>query len=130
MVRSLAQARILIGAAAFVAPKLSARLFAFPPEHDNGSARTMARLFGVRDIGLGTLALHLADDPKISRQLHRVIACVDGGDAAAGLVALARREGVDRGALGLVLVATFAAAIGLHIARAEDERAIGESIAA
>jgi hypothetical protein len=127
MARQLAIGRIVIGVLAMIAPALAARLFGFPSEHDNGTARVMGRLFGVRDIVLGGLVLQFADDPAVSRHLHRGLACVDAGDATSALVALARRDGIDRAALGLFVIAGAATATGIQIARAEDERALRHS---
>ena len=50
--------RILLGIAPFVAARPSARLLGFPVDHDNPTTRLMARLFGVRDIGLGVLVFY------------------------------------------------------------------------
>lgn len=106
---------------AFVAPRFAARLFLFPQADDNSTARTMGRLFGVRDAALGALAL-TTTDPKVSAHLHRVTACVDAGDAVAGGLML--RSGRAKGAsIAMLGVAVSAVISGLLIARGEDERA-------
>jgi len=117
MARAFALSRIAVGGAAFAAPKAAARLFAYPSEQDNPTARTMARLFGVRDIALGALVLRYAAEPEIARTLHRVNALVDVGDASAAAIALVRREGIDRAAIVLLAVASSAAATGVYLAR-------------
>lgn len=111
----------MIGVLAFVAPRFSARLFLFPAEDDNPTARTMGRLFGVRDAVLGAIALSTSE-PKASARLHRMTACVDAGDAVAGAILL--RSGKARGGAIMVLVAAISATVsGVLIAKAEDERA-------
>jgi hypothetical protein len=127
MVGVLALARIVIGALALIAPTATARIFGFPAAHDNGTARVMARLFGIRDVVLGGLSLQFADNPGVSRHLHRALVCVDASDAASALVAIARRDGIDRAALGTFVIAGSATAAGIQIARAEDERALREA---
>lgn len=124
MARQLAIGRIVIGVLAMIAPALAARVFGFPAEHDNGTARVMGRLFGVRDIVLGGLSLQFADDPAVARHLYRAGACVDAGDATSALVALVRRDGIDRAALGLFVIAGSATAVGIQLASAEEEKAL------
>lgn len=53
----LAAGRVALGLAPILAAGPTSRLLGFPQEHDNATARLMGRLFGVRDIGLGALAL-------------------------------------------------------------------------
>ena len=96
-------------------------MFLFPGAHGNGTAHTMGRLFGVRDVALGALAL-TTDDPRASARLHRVTACVDAGDAVAGVILLRSGEATP-GSLALLAAAAPAAVSGVLIAAAEDERA-------
>jgi hypothetical protein len=96
---SMAAGRILIGAAALLAPGPTSRLLGFPTSQDSASARLMGRLFGVRDVALGVLVLRARRDPDFARFVYRLNACVDGGDAASMAVALIGREGIDRAAL-------------------------------
>lgn len=127
MGRELAIGRIVIGVLALIAPGLTARLFLFPAAHDNGTARVMGRLFGIRDIVLGGLVLHFADEPSVARHLHRGLVCVDASDASSAVLALVRRDGIDRAALALLIVAGSATAIGIQLARAADEKALRQS---
>src|SRR5438105_1537644 len=64
VVSSMGLARIAIGLAPMVAPATSAKLLGFPASHDNATARLMGRFFGVRDIGLGVLALWAVRHPE------------------------------------------------------------------
>jgi hypothetical protein len=117
--RSMAGGRIAIGVAALVAPRLAARAFGFPTDHDNATARALGRLFGVRELVLGALVLHFENDPRVAGYIYRLQAGVDAGDATSLGVALVKREGIDRAALGTIVVALGAAAGWTGLARAQ-----------
>ncbi len=91
--------RMMIGLAPFVAAGPASRWLGFPTAHDNASARLMARLFGVRDVGLGVLTIWAAHDFHTLKMVALFQACHDGGDLVSAAVPLVRREGIDRGAL-------------------------------
>lgn len=91
--------RLLIGLAPIVAASTTSRLLAFPPEHDNATARLMARWFGVRDIGLGALVVTFLDDASGLRKVLWLNLATDLCDAAMIAVPLVRRQGIDRAAL-------------------------------
>jgi hypothetical protein len=57
----LAVTRMAVGALSWVAPRTSARAFGIDPDRSNG---VVARLFGARDLLLGT-ALLVADDEQL-----------------------------------------------------------------
>lgn len=61
----LAGGRIVIGLAPIVAARATSRLLGFPEAHDNATTRLMARMFGVRDIGLGVLVIAGMRHPKL-----------------------------------------------------------------
>ena len=90
--------RIVLGVAPFVAVGFSIKLLGFPVEHDNQTARLMARLFGVRDAGLGVLALYAIDHPELLVPIILFNAAMDGGDLLSASIPLVRRAGIDRGA--------------------------------
>jgi hypothetical protein len=100
----MAAGRVILGVAPFVAAGPASRLLGFPVEHDNATARLMGRLFGVRDVGLGVLVLAAMGRPEIGFVLL-FNAATDFGDALAAGIPLARREGIDRGALRTLLLA-------------------------
>jgi hypothetical protein len=75
------------------------RLLGFPREHDTATARLMGRLFGVRDIGLGVLAFYATRHPETAGFLFLFNAAMDAGDLVSVAIPLARREGIDRGAV-------------------------------
>ena len=91
--------RICIGLGPFVAAGPLVRLLGFPPAHDNASARLMARLFGVRDIGLGLLVLWCAHDLALLRLAVLFNLFHDVADLATAAIPLVRRQQIDRGAL-------------------------------
>ena len=105
VVSGMALGRIAIGAAPFVAAGPSARMLGFPVAHDNPTARLMARMFGVRDIGLGVLLLWGLRHPEVMPFLFVFNALTDFGDLAAILVPLVKRQGIDRGAIGSAMFA-------------------------
>ena len=102
--------RILLGLAPFVAAGPSSRLLGFPKSHDTATARLMARLFGVRDVGLGVLVFYGLRHPEALGFLVVFNALTDFGDLVATAIPLARRQGIDRGAL---TSAAFALPAGL-----------------
>ncbi len=102
--------RVVLGLAPFVAAASSTRLLGFPPEHDNATARLMARFFGVRDVGLGVLIFHGASHTAELPFLVLFNALTDFGDLLAISIPLVRRQGIDRAALGS---AAFALPAGL-----------------
>ena len=102
--------RIVIGLAPFVAAGPSSRLLGFPRHHDNPTTRLMARLFGVRDIGLGVLIFYGVGHPELLGFLVLFNAFTDFGDLLAIGTPLVRRQGIDRAALAS---AAFALPAGL-----------------
>lgn len=113
---ALALGRFVLGLAPIVAPAQASRLLGFPAEHDNPTARLMARLFGVRDIGLGAIVLADLGDPAALRRALWLNLAMDLGDALMIAVPLARRQGIDRAAalsLGFALGGAAAWSIAL-----------------
>lgn len=64
VVSGMALGRIALGIAPFVAAGPASRTLGFPASHDNATSRLMGRLFGVRDVGLGVLALWALQHPE------------------------------------------------------------------
>ncbi len=95
----MATMRALIGLAPIVAAGPASKWLGFPPEHDNPSSRLMARLFGVRDIALGAIAVGaVAGEVSHVFALWLNAAC-DLGDAAMISMPLLRRQGIDKGGI-------------------------------
>lgn len=90
--------RVLLGLAPFVAAGAASRLMGFPKAHDTATTRLMARLFGVRDVGLGVLVYYGIGHPAALGFILLFNALTDLGDLIAISVPLVRRQGIDRAA--------------------------------
>jgi hypothetical protein len=97
---ALGVGRILIGVAPFVAAGPSSRMLGFPAQHDNATARLMARFFGGRDIGLGVLVFFALRHPEILGFVLLFNAAMDFCDLVSISIPLLRRQGIDRAAIG------------------------------
>lgn len=98
-ITGMALGRIAIGLAPFVAAAPAAKLVGFPESHDTATARLMGRFFGVRDIGLGILALWGLSRPEVLPFILLFNALMDAGDLFATGIPLVKRQGIDKGAL-------------------------------
>jgi hypothetical protein len=98
IILAMGAGRVLLGLIPFVAAKSSARLVGFPVDHDNPTTRLMARLFGVRDIGLGVLVFFAIRHPETLAFVVVLNALTDFGDLIAISIPLFRRQGIDRAA--------------------------------
>jgi hypothetical protein len=110
VIAAMGLGRIAIGLAPLVAAGPASRLLGFPAKHDNPTARLMARMFGVRDIGLGVLAFYAIAHPEVAPFIFLFNAFMDLGDLASIAVPIVKRQGIDKGAL---LSAMFAIGGGL-----------------
>src|SRR3954467_14509698 len=106
---ALSVARILIGAAAWLAPEH--RLWSGMLRSPAQSQYTM-RLFGAREAALGAMTLMAA--PSAKPALLKVGIAVDSADAAAGVMAM--RSGALSSPMGLLLTAVAAGAIAAGVA--------------
>ncbi len=126
LAHKFAVGRVIIGAAAIVAPGQFSRLLGFPAAHDNATARVMGRLFGIRDIALGVQVWQAAENPTRLAELAGHNAMVDAGDAAILVGAMITRKGIARAAMSSLTpaVAGFIAWILLarRIAKADGAR--------
>jgi hypothetical protein len=115
-IQAFAGLRGAVGAGAWLAPRLSGRLFGLDPVA-NPQAPYLGRLFGARDVALA-FGLSTSRGGQRSQWLRIGIAC-DLADAAAGLLA-GRRGELPK--LGSVLVTAAAlGAVGLGIAALQGE---------
>lgn len=102
--------RILLGLAPFLFPKKCMSIFKFPQEHDNESARMMARLFGVRDIGLGLLTVAVLLFPQSMIYIFLFNIAIDSGDVFSFLFSMGKNNPCRKAAINGALVASFAVA--------------------
>jgi hypothetical protein len=110
-VKALAGLRIVIGVAAWLAPRRSGKGFGLDPGA-NEQAPYLARLFGARDVALGVGTLQAAGEAR--EQWLRVGVAVDAADPAAALAA-GRGGYLPPVAAGLVFAPAIAA-VGLGLA--------------
>jgi hypothetical protein len=110
IVQRLIGTRAAIGAGAWLAPRLSGRLFGLDPV-GNPQAPYLARLFGVRDAALA-YGLSTSNGAQRARWLQIGIAC-DVADALAGMLAGRRGELPPRAAVLVTGTAVAAAAMGV-----------------
>jgi hypothetical protein len=106
-----------VGASAWLAPRLSARLFGLDPSA-NPQAPYLGRLFGVRDVALA-FGLSASDGAQRAQWLRVGVAC-DLADAVAGLLA-GRRGELPKHATVMV-TATALAAAALGVIALQDEQ--------
>jgi hypothetical protein len=117
VIQQLVAVRAAIGTGAYVAPRLSGRLFGLDPAA-NPQAAYLGRLFGVRDVALA-FGLSAASDAQRSHWLRIGIAC-DLADAAAGVLAGRRGELPKRAAVLVTATALVAAGLGVAALRGEE----------
>jgi hypothetical protein len=117
VVQQLVATRTAIGVGAWVAPKLSGRLFGLDPEA-NPQSPYLGRLFGVRDVALG-FGLNASSGAERQQWLRIGVAC-DLADAAAGLLAGRAGELPRRASLLVTATALAAAAMGIAAMRGEE----------
>jgi hypothetical protein len=117
VIQQLIALRGAIGTGAYVAPRLSGRLFGLDPAA-NPQAAYLGRLFGVRDVALA-FGLSAARDAQRSIWLRIGIAC-DLADAAAGVLAGRRGELPKRTTVLVTATALVAAALGVAALQGEE----------
>ena len=87
--------RIAIGLGPIFTPKLVSWILAVPPSEDTRTALLWARLFGLRDIGLGVLVLAASSDLAMLHKAAWFNAAMDLGDASMCLIAVLRGHQID-----------------------------------
>jgi hypothetical protein len=108
-VLGLSLGRIAIGVGSIASPSLTAKMFGLSPSN-NPQMGYFTRMFGVREIALGSLTLLAKGDAR--RRMVLAGMAVDGGDATTGVIALARKEIPVLTGAGLIAVALGAVASG------------------
>jgi hypothetical protein len=117
LIQQLVAVRGAIGTGAYVAPRLSGRLFGLDPAA-NPQAAYLGRLFGARDIALA-FGLSAAPDSQRSHWLRIGIAC-DLADAVAGVLAGRRGDLPKRATVLVTATAVVAAALGVKALQGEE----------
>ena len=115
-IQGLIGLRGAVGAGAWLAPRMSGRMFGLDPD-GNPQASYLGRLFGARDVALA-FGLGSSSGPQRSQWLRIGVAC-DLADAAAGVIA-GRRGDLPKFATVLV-TATALAAAALGVAALQGE---------
>jgi hypothetical protein len=117
LVQRLVATRTAIGVAAWLAPRLSGRLFGLDPDA-NPQAAYLGRLFGIRDVALG-VGLRSSNGAERQQWLRIGVAC-DLADAAAGVLAGKAGELPKRATVLVTATALMAAAMGVAAMRGEE----------
>ena len=120
VIHQLVAGRAAIGAGAWLAPRLSGRLFGLDPDA-NPQGAYLGRLFGARDVALA-FGLRMATDGQRANWLRIGIAC-DLADAAAGVLAGRREELNTRTTVLVTATALAAAGLGFAALKGEQETA-------
>lgn len=107
-------ARVILGLSPFVAAGPLVKLLGFPAHHDTPTARLMARLFGVRDLGLGLLTLYCLKSPEMLKVCVLFNVFMDAGDIVSVVPTLAFRQGLDRAAISCAALALFGGSCWLY----------------
>jgi hypothetical protein len=116
-IQALVTLRGAVGAGAWLAPRLSGRLFGLDPAA-NPQAPYLGRLFGVRDVALAA-GLKSSSGAERAQWLRLGMAC-DLADAVAGL--LAGRRGELPPLATVLVTGTALAAAGLGAAALQGEQ--------
>jgi hypothetical protein len=126
-IQRLVSLRAAVGAGAWLAPRMSGRLFGLDVA-GNPQAPYLGRLFGARDVALA-VGLRGSQGPERAQWLRVGMAC-DLADAVAGLLA-SRRGELPKPATVLVTATALAAAgLGAAALRGEQSAAPAETPAA
>lgn len=112
---ALAGGRLAIGAGIWLAPARALRALGFDPA--TAQVRALGRLAATRDLATGALAVAALGDADSMRRVALANAAIDAGDALAFAIALSRREGLDRAALGGAVGGASGAVGGALLAR-------------
>jgi hypothetical protein len=92
--------RVGVGIAAFFATRPALRALGF--SESDATGRTVAKVLGARDMGVGLLTLAVRDDPGALRSVILASSVLDLADAVAFGVATANPETRRPGVIGVV----------------------------
>jgi hypothetical protein len=119
-VKALSGIRLVVGAAAWLTPRLAGKGFGLNPA-ENPQAPYLGRLFGARDVALAVGTAQATGEAR--RQWLRIGVGVDAADAVAAIAA-GRAGYLNPVSAGLVFApAALAVALGLAALKGDDEGA-------
>lgn len=107
----------VLGAAALAFPRPMSRLIGFPDDDFNASARFVGRLYGIREL---LRSVHLWVESGRGLPSEETIAAnllIDAGDVALAFTSLVRRDGIDRAALTIAVMASVVSSQWLVLLR-------------
>jgi hypothetical protein len=113
--RALAIGRAAFGAALLIVPEKVAKGW-LGEYAERPAVHALVRSIGVRDVVLGTIALHTLDHDEVGPRWQATCAVVDTVDLLA--TGVARRDLPAAGVAGTAVVAGAAAAAGFYFSRA------------
>jgi Domain of unknown function (DUF4267) len=114
-IKALSGLRLVIGAAAWLAPRASGKGFGLNPD-ENPQAPYLGRLFGARDVAMGIGTLQATGEAR--RQWLKVGVGVDAADALAAIAA--GRAGYLNPVSAALVFAPAVAAVALGLAALRD----------
>jgi hypothetical protein len=108
LARVLAAGRAAIGVGLLVAPRLSLGMW-IGRDAAAGAVSAPARALGIREVMLGTMALHVVDEPGVGSGLLRTLAVCDAVDL---LATVAARRSLSGPAIAVIAAMAVPAAAG------------------
>lgn len=106
---ALAVLRLVIGLGPIVTPHMSAKLMGITSDQNNATARMMARLFGIRNAGLGLLALVATTSSHWLGPVCLFNALHDASDAVITAISKGESPGFRTARRNTLVLAIFAA---------------------
>jgi Domain of unknown function (DUF4267) len=121
-VTRIASLRMVLGGGALLTSGLARRLFGLPADQDTPTARTLGRLFGIRNIVLGYWAYQSRDADKEARRFcYQINMLVDAVDVAVLLWPVLRRQHIDRFAMTSIALGSSVALAWADVLKLLDE---------
>lgn len=126
LARVLAAARVAIGTALLVAPRLSLGVW-LGRDAAAGAVSAPGRALGIREVVLGGLALHVVDRPRVGARMLRALAMCDAVDV---LATLAARRSLPSASVAAISAMALPAAAGQLWVAAQLDAAVADDTAA
>lgn len=114
----MAAGGFVLGLVAFLFPSRAARVFGFPAEHDNATARTIGRLYAIREAARGVQLTYEARSERGPQPFTiGMNLAIDAADAAMLAAAIRRRAGITRAAGSIFVFAATTCVFWLRLYR-------------